>query len=592
MPSDDQSKAKAMFARGTANLLDIIAPAAFLVKPTYLEISDYFVKTLFVYTYPRYLYTNWLSPIINYDVTMDVSMFIYPLRTKEMLNKLTKKVGEFESTRTIEAEKGKVRSPEIETAIADTEALRDVLSTGEARIFQFGLYFTLYGKSLEELNAISKQLETTLGGLFYTKPTVLQMEEGFDSCLPLSNDRLQIWRNLDTGSLSTTFPFVSATLTKDEGILYGINMPNNSLIIFDRFSLENANLSCFGTSGSGKSYAIKVEALRYLMFGVDVIIIDPENEYKTLCDAVSGSHIDVSLKSGQILNPFDLPPVAEGEIFSDVLNENVSTLKGLISLMIGGMTPDEDGVLEKAIFETYALKDITPNSKTIGAPPILSDLHSILSNMKGAESIGKRLAKYIEGIYAGLFNRPTNVDLKKGFVVFSIKDLDDTLRPIAMYLITHYIWGKVRSDLRKRILVIDEGWLMMQYDDSAKFLYSLARRARKYWLGLSIVSQDVEDFLSSKYGRAVVANSSLQLLLKQSPAAVEKLAEAFKLTKGEKDWLLMCGTGEGLFFAGLNHVVIKVLASPTEHLLITSKPEELLELRKIAAEPAAPEPTK
>jgi type IV secretory pathway VirB4 component len=497
------------------------------------------------------------------------------------MTKLTKKVGELESTWTIEQEKGKVRSPELETAISDVEALRDVLARGEAKLFQFGLYFTIYAKSPEELETISKQLESTLGGLFYTKPAILQMEQGFNSCLPLGNDELKIWRNLDTDSLSTTFPFTSATLTRDEGILYGVNISNNSLIIFDRFSLENANCAIFATSGSGKSYACKLEALRYLMLGTDIIVIDPENEYRMLCETVGGSVIDVSLKSDQRINPFDLPPVTEGEAGGDVLNENIATLKGLISLMIGGLTPDEDGILEKALFETYALKDISADASTHkNPPPLLSDLYAVLQNMKGAESMAKRLNKYVEGIYSALFNRPTNVDLGKGFVVFSIKDLDEQLRPIAMYTIMHYIWDKIKSELRRRIMIIDEAWWMMQYEDSARFLYSLARRARKYWLGLTIISQDVEDFLTSKYGRAVVANSSLQLLLKQSPAAIEKLAEAFKLTQGEKDWLLMCDVGEGVFFAGLNHTVIKIFASPTEHLLITSKPEELAELKE------------
>jgi len=578
-----EKEARRLFEKGMAGILDLIAPAAFLIRPSYLQLSDYYVKTLFVYTYPRYLYTNWLAPIINYDVVMDVSMFIYPLATREVMTRLTRKVGELESTWAIEQEKGKVRSPELETAISDVEALRDVLAKGEAKLFQFGLYFTIYAKSPEELETISKQLESTLGGLFYTKPAILQMEQGFNSCLPLGNDELKIWRNLDTGSLSTTFPFTSATLTRDEGILYGVNISNNSLIIFDRFSLENANCAIFATSGSGKSYACKLEALRYLMLGTDIIVVDPENEYRVLCETVGGSVIDVSLKSDQRINPFDLPPVTEGETGGDVLNENIATLKGLISLMIGGLTPDEDGILEKALFETYALKDITADASTHkNPPPLLSDLYAVLQNMKGAESMAKRLNKYVEGIYSALFNRPTNVDLGKGFVVFSIKDLDEQLRPIAMYTIMHYIWDKIKSELRRRIMIIDEAWWMMQYEDSARFLYSLARRARKYWLGLTIISQDVEDFLTSKYGRAVVANSSLQLLLKQSPAAIEKLAEAFKLTQGEKDWLLMCDVGEGVFFAGLNHTVIKIFASPTEHLLITSKPEELVELREAA----------
>lgn len=582
----DLKEAERIFKKGMTTLLDLISPSAFLVNPSYLQLGEYYTKTFFVYTYPRYLYTNWLAPIIDYDVTMDISMFIYPLETKEIMPKLKKKLGELESTYTIEREKGAVRSPELETAISDIEALRDVLARGEAKIFSFGLYFTLYAKSLEELEKISQQLESTLGGaLIYTKPAVLQMEPGFNSTLPLALDELKIWRNLDTGSLSTTFPFVSGTLTKNEGILYGINPPNNSLIIFDRFSLENANEVCFGVSGSGKSFALKLEILRYLMLGVDIIVIDPENEYKTLCQAVGGSFLNISLKSDQRINPFDLPPISEGEEAEDVLNENIASLKGLISLMIGKLSPEEDAILEEALFQTYALKDITKDPLTFSnPPPLLSDLHSVLANMKGGEGMAQRLGKYITGIYAGLFRERTNIDLGKGFIVFSIRDLDENLRPIAMYLILNYIWGRVKKELKKRIMLIDEAWWMMQYEDSARFLYQMARRARKYWLGLTIISQDVEDFLSSRYGRAVVSNSALQLLLKQSPSAINKVVEAFRLTQGEKMWLLSCDIGEGLFFAGLNHVVIKVFASPLEYALITSKPEEILEMRRLAKE--------
>lgn len=571
-----EKEAIRVFERGMANVLDLIAPAGFVIRPNYIQLSEYYLKTIFVYTYPRYLYVNWLSPIINADISMDVSMFIYPLRTPEIVKKLTKKTTEFESSLRLEQEKGVVRSPEIETALADVEALRDYLARGETKLFQFGLYFTLYAKTLEELEKLCIQLETALGGLFYTKQAMLQMEQGFNSTLPLCDDQLKVWRNLDSGSLSTTFPFTSPVLMKEEGIFYGINMINNSLIIFDRFSLENANSVCFATSGAGKSFALKIEALRYLMLGVDIIVIDPENEYKTLCEAVGGEVINISLKSPQAINPFDLPPVTEGESGQVVLNENVALLKGLIATMIGRLTPEEDAILEKAIFETYALKDITgdPESQK-NPPPLLSDLYSVLVRMKGGEHIAIRLSKYIEGIYADLFNKPTSVDLTKRFITFSIRDLDEALRPIAMYTIIHYIWNRIRREFKKRILIIDEAWWMMQYEDSAMFLYSIARRARKYWLGLSIISQDVEDFLTSKYGRAVVGNASIQLLLKQSPSAINKVTEAFKLTKGEEEWLLTCDVGEGLLFAGLQHVVIKILASPSEYNIITSKPEEV-----------------
>lgn len=577
-----RKEAEKVFRKGMASVLDLIAPANFVVTPNFLQLENLYVKTLFVYTYPRYLQTNWLSAIINYDITADISMFVYPITTKQIMGQLKKKVGQLESTQVIEQEKGMVRNPELETAISDIEGLRDVLQRGEIRLFQYSLYFTIYGRSLEELNTITKQLESTLGGmLVYTKQSFLQMEQGFNSSLPLCNDELFITRNLDTGSLSTTFPFTSASLTSNEGVLYGLNRHNNSLILFDRFSLENANSVVFGKAGSGKSYAVKLEALRSLMFGTDIIIIDPENEYRELCEAVGGSWFGMSLTSEQRINPFDLPHRREDEPGEEILREAVINVKGLLNLMLGTITPEEDALLDKALFETYALKDITTDPETHkNPPPLMQDLQNILKNMTGAESLVKRLSKYTEGTFAGLFNKPTNFDLEKGFVVFSIRDLEEQLRPIGMYMILNYIWAKIRFEMRKRICIIDEAWILMQHEDSARFLFGLAKRARKYYLGLTVISQDVEDFLGSNYGRPVITNASLQLLLKQSPASIDKVAQVFNLTEGEKYLLLECDVGEGLFFAGLNHVAIKVIASYTEDQLITTSPKQLLEQRR------------
>lgn len=561
------------FRQGLASVPDIISPAAFMVTPNYLEIGGKYARTLFVYTYPRYLEANWLSPLISYDITLDMAMFIHPLESKDVMFDLKKQIGKLESTRMIEAEKGSPRDPELDTALGDIDALRDVLQRGEVRLFQFGLYFTIYAGSVEELNTISKQLESTLGGMIiYTKQSLLQMEQGFNSTLPLNNDELSVLRNLDTGSLSSTFPFTSTELTSDEGILYGINRHNNSLIIYDRFNLENANSVVFAKSGSGKSYAVKVEALRYLMLGTDVVIVDPEDEYKSLCESVGGSYLKISLNSDHRINPFDLPHSMAGtESGEDLLRSTIASLHGLINLMVGGLTPEEDALIDKALYETYALKDITtdPESQK-NPPPVIQDLYNVLSNMRGSESLLSRLNKFTEGTYANLFNQPTNFELKPGFVVFSVRDLEDQLRPIAMYIILNYIWTAIRIDNRRRLMIIDEAWWMMQYEDSAKFLHGLAKRARKYNLGLTIISQDVEDFLASRYGKAVVANSSMQLLLKQSTASVDIIAETFNLTQGEKYMLLQSDVGEGLFFAGQNHVAIKVIASYTEDQIINA----------------------
>jgi conjugal transfer ATP-binding protein TraC len=575
---DQNKKLKEQFRKGTVAVGDIIAPASFIVTPNELQIGTQFTKTLFVFTYPRFLETNWLSPIINYDITMDIGLYIHPLESKDVMTELKTQVGKLESTMQIQAEKGSPRDPELETALGDVESLRDVLQRGEVRLFQFGLYFTLYAKSAEELKTITDQIESTLGGmLIYTKQSIFQMEQGFTATLPLMSDRISVLRNLDTASLSSTFPFTSSELTQDDGILYGINRHNNSLIIFDRFSLENANSIVLAKSGSGKSYFVKLEALRYLMLGTDVIVIDPENEYKTLCDSVGGSYLEISLNSDKRINPFDLPinPDEEGE---DVLRSNISSLHGLINLMAGGLSPEEDSVIDKALYETYAIKDITvdPASQK-NEPPLLQDFYNVLSNLEGTQSLKARLSKYVEGSFANLYNQPTNFELNPGFVVFSVRDLEEQLRPIAIYTVLDYIWTKVRMNLKQRMMIVDEAWWMMQYEDSAKFLHGLAKRARKYYLGLTIISQDVEDFLGSKYGKAVVANSSMQVLMKQSTASIDIVAETFNLTEGEKYLLLESDVGEGLFFAGLNHVAFKAVASYTEDQIITTDPKQLLE---------------
>ena len=577
-----QQAAYSAYEQGMTTTRDIIAPADFLVTPNYVQLGSYYIRTMFVYTYPRYLNTNWLSPIINYDLTMDIGMYIVPQDIQDVMNSLRKKMTQLESARSINEEKGLVRDPDLDLAISNIDQLRDSLSQGQNRLFQFGLYFTVYANTLEELTTLTKQISSSLGGLLiYTKDALVQMEQGFNATLPLLHDELNVLRNLDTGSLSTTFPFTTAELTSDEGILYGINRHNDSLILFDRFNLENANSVVFATSGAGKSYFVKLEILRYLMLDTDVVIIDPENEYQKLAEAVGGSYLEISLNSPKRINPFDLPLSNHPEdVDEDVLRSNITTLHGLIRLMAGGLSAEEDSVLDKALYETYAMKDITTDPSTQhNPPPILSDLLSVLRNMRGADNLILRLGKYAEGTYSTLFNQPTNFELTGGLVVFSVRDLEEALRPVAIFTILNYIWNRVRFEMKRRLMVVDEAWWMMQYEDSARFLYGLAKRARKYFLGLTIISQDVEDFLANKYGKAVVSNSSMQVLLKQSTSSIDVIAQVFNLTEQEKYLLLNAGVGEGLFFAGLNHVAIKITASYTEDQIITTDPKQLLAMR-------------
>ena len=571
------------YNRGLVDTRDIIAPSSFAIGTNDIQLGKQHLRTIFVYTYPRYLNTNWLSPIINFDITMDIGIHIVPGETQEIVRSMRRRLTQLESTQRIEAEKGMVRDPELDTAIQDIEELRDTLSQGQNRLFQFGLYFTIYAPDLEQLNVLAKQIESTLGGmLIYTKEAVLQMEQGFNSTLPLLKDELVVLRNLDTASLSTTFPFSSSELTSDEGILYGLKRHNDSLILFDRFNLENANSVVFAKSGAGKSYAVKLEILRYLMLGTDVIIIDPENEYEKLAEAVGGTYLEINLASGKRINPFDLPHSTHPEdVEEDVLRSQITTLHGLIGLMAGTLSAEEDAILDKAFYETYSLKDITTDPATQhNEPPILSDLLSVLKNLQGAEHLVARLSPYSEGTYAPMFNARTNLDLSNGLVVFSIRDLEDSMRPVAIFTILEYIWNQIRLNMKRRLMVVDEAWWMMQYEQSARFLYGLAKRARKYYMGLTIISQDVEDFLGSKYGKAVVANSSMQLLMKQSASSVETLQDTFNLTEQEKYLLLNADIGEGIFFAGSNHVAIKTIASYTEDQIITTDPKQLLAMKK------------
>jgi len=574
-------EAEKVYQQGLTTIRDLISPSSMEIQYNKLRVEGMFAQTFFVYSYPRYLDTNWLSPIVNFDVTMDIAQFVYPIDSAAIMAILKKKVAQMESSIRIAQEKGIVRDPALETALEDAEELRTQIQRGQEKFFQFGLYFTIYGDDEKKLEKISKQLESLLGGkLILTKKSELQMEHGFNSTLPLCLDELEVSRNMNTSPLSSTFPFSSSDLTSDEGILYGLNRHNDSLIIFDRFSLENANSVVFAKSGAGKSYCVKLEILRYLMLGTDVIVIDPENEYEALSQTVGGSYLRVSLTSDRRINPFDLPAPLQDEDLQpgDLLRSNIINLHGLLKIMLGGVTPLEEGILDKALNDVYAVKGITMDMLDPSKipPPTMEDLYDILVNMDGGQSLAQRLQKYTQGTYSGIFNKPTNVDLSSGLMVFSIRDLEDALRPTAMYIILNYIWNRVRSRLKKRLLVIDEAWTMMQYEDSAKFLFGLVKRARKYYLGITTITQDVEDFVKSPYGKPVVTNSSMQLLLKQAPSAIEILSKTFNLTEGEKYMLLNSGVGQGLFFAGLKHVAIQIIASYTEDKIVTTNPEEIL----------------
>lgn len=587
--AEQQAKERAeiekAYLAGITTLRDLIAPSSIEIASSYFRLGTKFGRTLYVYGYPRQIYTGWLSPIINIDEVVDVSMFIYPVDTQTILNNLTRKVTQLEASMNINSEKGKTRDPALEAAIIDAEQLRDQLQLGSERFFRFGLYVTLYADSLEELNYIQNAIETIFNQqLVYSKVASSQQEQGMQATVPQFSDQLQIRHNMNTGAISTSFPFTSADLSQDSGVLYGINMHNSGLVIFDRFSLENANMVVFAKSGAGKSFTVKLEALRSMMMGTEIIIIDPENEYQKLAEAVGGSYIRLSLSSTTRINPFDLPRTVDAEDANNALRANLVTLHGLFRLMLSstsvsvdgsnqsGLSPAEEADLDQALIDTYARAGITSDPLTHNSiPPTIINLYDTLLHMGGTgPQLAQRLRKYTSGTFAGIFSQQSNIEINNPMVVFNIRDLEDELRPVAMYIVLSHIWNITRTDKKRRMLIVDEAWQLMKYADSANFLFSLAKRARKYKLGLTTVTQDVEDFMGSKMGRAIVANSSMQLLLKQSSSAVDTLAEVFKLTDEEKKRLANFPIGQGLFFAGQNHVHIQIHASPTEENLITT----------------------
>ncbi len=575
-----------IYQSGVLELQDIIAPSALKVSPRALNLGDKLVRTFFVISYPRFLSESWFAPIINLDKIFDISIFIHPIDTASVLRTFQKKVAEVQSQIHLREEKGLVRDPVLDTAYQDLETLRDSLQQAQEKIFDVGLYISIYGENENDLDKIESEIKSILeSSLVYLKPALFQQEQGYKSVLPIADDQLKIHSKLNSSPLSSIFPFISFDLTSDKGILYGINRHNSSLILFDRFSLENYNSITFAKSGSGKSYMTKLEILRSMMFDTDVIILDPEREYEYLAEATGGRFFNISLTSEHHINPFDLPVPREDESGADVLRSNIVSLVGLFRIMLGGLTPEEDAIVDRAITETYALKDITPESNFAAVePPLMSDFELVLAGMEGGESLVQRLTKYTKGTWSGFINRPSNVDINKKLVVFSLRDMEDELKPVAMYIVMHFIWNQIRKELKKRLMVIDEAWYLMKSEDTASFLLGLAKRGRKYYLGLATITQDVEDFLKSPYGLPIITNSSIQILLKQSPSSIDVVQKTFNLTDEEKYLLLESDVGEGIFFAGLKHVAIKVIASYTEDQIVTSSPSQVLNMKRARAD--------
>ncbi len=562
------------------NVLDVISPQSVEIDFDYIKINDVYFRTIFVGGYPRFVTPGWLEPVVNLDTSLDISFYVYPVDGKSVLDDLRRKIAEMEAEITTDIERGKLVDPVTQAKLEDAQAMQEQLVKGIERFYEFAFYITIPANSVEELNQITKQVESQLGSLMIvSKHAMLDMSEGFLATAPFGIDRLNITRNMDTTSVATTFPLTSTELSSDRGVLYGINSQNESFIIFDRFSLQNANMTIFATSGAGKSYFVKLEALRSLMVGTETIVIDPESEYKTIAEAVGGEYISFSYNSDAKINPFDLSQIREeGE---NQLGLKILSLHSLMKVIMGAISPTQEALLDRALIMTYKAKGITMDPETQGRePPLMEDLYKTLIGMEvpDALDLAARIEKFVKGSFVGIFDKQTNINIVNPFTVFSVKDLQDALRPIAMFIILDYIWTRVKKDLKKRILIVDEAWHMMRYPDTAQFLWSVVKRSRKYYLGLTTITQDVEDFLGQDIGKAIVTNSAMQVLLKQSPAAIDKIGEVFYLSQGEKRLLLSANVGEGIFFAGPHHAPIRIVASETENKLITTKPQEVIKV--------------
>ena len=582
------------FARGTRSLADLLAPAAVEVARDHVRLEYQYARVLAVVGYPRTVSPGWLVPILEFEHPIEVSFHIHPLESASIVKLLGHKLVQLQSSRLVDLRSGRLADPEREVAFEDAERLRDALQRGEQRVFSVSLYVLLRAGSQRVLDDLTRRVETTLDGMLaHSRVAILEQERAFRACMPTARDDLLVYRNLDTSSLATTFPFTSSSLSMERGVVYGVATRSQSPVIVDPFdaSLENANLAVFAMAGAGKSYFVKLMALRNLLAGVDFLIVDPENEYGGVCSAADGQFIRLASTSAHHLNPFDLPPPgATATDAPDPVAEQVTAMLGLLNLMLaergGSLDPYERSVLDRSIYDAYAAVGITADPATHTRPaPVLADLQTSLeaSRDDAAAGLAARLRRYTRGSLAGgLFAGQTNVALNRRLVVFNIQTLEEELRPVAMHLIANFVWNRVRRERRPRLLVIDEAWSLLRYAEGGEFVSGVARRARKHYLGLVTITQDAADFLRSDHGRAVLVNAAMKLLLKQDATTVDAVAEAFQLTTDERQYVLAANKGEGLLFARGARMALSIEASPAEHRLATTAPRELAELAEQA----------
>jgi hypothetical protein len=567
--------------RQDVSAIDKIAPSSLEVDFNDIKINDTYVRTIFVTDYKK-AYPGLLESLINYEEPIDIAMYYYPISTKDIVDKIRRKIAELEAQLNLELEGGRVPNAYAKVALQDALRQQEELASGAEKYFHFGLYITIKAQTMQALNNLTSVVISDLSSKeMTTKIPTLKMENAFKSSLPYAFDRIRTTRNMDTSSIAMTFPFTSSDLSQEKGILYGINTYNRGLVVFDRFSMPNANMVVLASSGGGKSYFVKLEVLRSLMLGTECIVIDPENEYEELAKTVGGAYVSFSQDGKNKLNPFELPAGADSN--EDELRLKELSLQGFFKILFGSMSTRGTAILDRAIRMAYREKGISNDKATfVNEPPRMEDLYKTLRAMEEGEAqeMALKLERFLVGSAAGIFDKRTNIEIINSFTVFSIRDLSEELRPLAMYLMLDFIWTKIKRERKRRILAIDEAWILMKYPDSALFINSVAKRARKYYLGLTTITQDVSDFLGTDYGRAIVTNSSIQILFRQSPVALQTLGSTFDLSEGEKAYLQSVPPGQGLFFAGNNHVSIDVKASPTEHAIVTSNPIELENLKK------------
>ena len=549
---------------GEQDQVDLFSYSGLEEQSSFLVIDDTYIRTLFISGYPFVASSGWLDSLINFNHDVDISYHISEVDALSALPKLNRKITELESTKRAMIRSGRIIGSEITDPLESAIELRDKIQRGQEKLFQMSIYICLRADSLSELDKLTQLLENTLSArLFYSKVARYQQVEGLQSILPRSQDQLNQRRNLDSSSAALAFPFMSSELVQESGILYGINKSSSSLVILDRFSRHNANSIVFAQSGSGKSYATKVEILRQLMQGVKVIVIDPEREYKKLTESVNGTYIKLSSTSSEKINPFDL---ASSSHNSNDLSEHVQDLTEIISLMVEGLSGHEKAAVDKAILAIYKKSN----------SPLLQDLYKELKKLRQTK-LCERLEKYISGSLSHVFNEQTNIDLSNRLVIFDIKDLPESLRQIMMMIISNFVSNQVKASLEKRLLIIDEGWMLLQHEESARFVAGLVRRARKYYLGVSIISQQANDFLKNEYGRAIASQSSLRILMRQDTTTIKGVVSEFNLSEYEQSFLLTCERGDALIIADQNHVAVRVVASDREHPLITTNPNEYMD---------------